>query len=798
MNYTKWFREINMNDVPSVGGKNASLGEMYSNLAHSGVPVPNGFAIVCKAYEHFLGHNDLMKTILSLLDRIDSGKKNMHFIGHEIRNRILAGEMPPDLAEEIVSMYGELCGGAPKYVAVRSSATVEDSATHSFAGQFETFLMVYGESDLLHYIKQCFASLFMDRAISYRMDTGYDPFSIGMSVGVQKMVRSDEGSAGVIFTLDTESGFSDVIFLTSSHGLGELVVQGRVNPDEFYVSKPTLRTGHKPIIRRMLGSKKEKMIYTHGRSELVRSVETTESERKSFSLTDVEVLELARFALIIEDHYSDRAGHKIYMDIEWAKDGIDGGLYIVQARPETVETQRDAHVYKQYQLNERGKVLAIGKSIGRKIAVGSAHIIPAVEHMHELKSGEVLVTDETNPSWEPIMKKASAIVTNRGGRTCHAAIIAREIGIPAVVGTGNATALIKNGQQVTVSCAEGDTGYVYADALDFKIQKIEMDQLVHTRTHLMLTLARPDLAFEASRLPTHGVGLARMEFIINNSVRIHPKALLEYAQLDETLRGDIDAITAGYANPQDFFKKRLAEGIGMIAAAFWPRKVIVRTSDFKSNEYAKLIGGKQFEPDEENPMLGNRGAYRYYHPLFKDSFTLECEVLKAVREEMGFTNVELLIPMVRTVKEGKRVLELLADCGLRRGENNLKIYLMCELPVNALLSYEFLDYFDGFSIGSNDLTQTTLGMDRDSGMTIDEGDERNEAVKMLMRFAIDACRDRGKYSGICGQAPSDFPELTRWLVKHRIESISFNADALLEMIPVVVKAEKEFPIELPE
>lgn len=795
MTYTKWFGEINMNDVAEVGGKNASLGEMYSNLASRGVPVPNGFAIVCKAYEYFLSFNNLVETISSLLGSIDSKKKNMHFIGHEIRNRILAAEMPQDLAVEIISMYRELSGDKPKYVAVRSSATVEDSPTHSFAGQFETFLMVYGDSDLLHYIKQCFASLFMDRAISYRMDTGYDPFSIGMSVGVQKMVRSDEGSAGVIFTLDTESGFSDVIFLTSSHGLGELVVQGRVNPDEFYVSKPTLRTGHKPIIRRSLGSKKEKMIYTHGRSELVRSVETTESERKSFSLTDGEVLELARFALIIEDHYSSHAGHRIYMDIEWAKDGIDGGLYIVQARPETVETQKDVHVYETYHLKNRGKVLAVGKSIGRKIATGPAHIIPAVEHMHELKAGEVLVTDETNPGWEPIMKIASAIVTNRGGRTCHAAIIARELGIPAVVGTGNATALIRDGQQVTVSCAEGDTGYIYGDALPFTIQKIETDQFAHTRTHLMLTLARPDLAFEASRLPSDGVGLARMEFIINNSVRVHPKALLEYAQLDEVLRGDIDAITAGYGNPRDFFKKRLAEGIGMIAAAFWPRQVIVRTSDFKSNEYAKLIGGKQFEPDEENPMLGNRGAYRYYHPAYKDSFALECEVLKAVREEMGFTNVELLIPMVRTVKEGKRVLELLGDCGLKRGENNLKIYLMCELPVNALLSHEFLEDFDGFSIGSNDLTQTTLGVDRDSGMTIDDGDERNGAVKMLMRFAIDACRDQGKYSGICGQAPSDFPELTSWLVQQGIESISFNADALLEMIPVVVEAEKKFPLE---
>lgn len=794
MNYTKWFAEIGMNDVATVGGKNASLGEMYCNLALRGVPVPNGFAIVCKGYEHFLAYNDLIETISPLLGRIDSKKENLDSIGHEVRSRILDAEIPFDLAREIFFMYQNLSGGAFTHVAVRSSATVEDSPIHSFAGQFETSLMVFGNSDLLYHIKNCFASLFTDRAISYRMDMGYDPFSIGMSVGVQKMVRSDEGSAGVIFTLDTESGFSDVIFVTSSYGLGRMVVEGRVNPDEFYVAKSTLRTGHKPIIRRMIGSKKDKMIYTHGRSELVRSVETTESERESFSLTDEEVLKLAHYALIIEDHFSDHLGRRVFMDIEWAKDGIDGNVYIVQARPETVETRRDAHTYEQYQLEKRGRILAVGKSIGRKIATGPARIIPAVEHMHELKIGEVLVTDETNPDWEPIMKIASGIVTNRGGRTCHAAIIARELGIATVVGTGNATMSVKNAEIITVCCAEGDTGYVYADALAFNIRKIEVDQSVPTRTHLMLTLAEPDLAFEASRLPSDGVGLARIEFIINNSVRIHPKALLQYPKLDKAVCRDIDDITAGYANPCDFYKKRLAEGIGMIAAAFWPRQVIVRTSDFKSNEYAKLIGGKEFEPEEENPMLGFRGAYRYYSETFKDCFELECEVLKAVREEMGFMNVALLIPMVRTIAEGKKVLALLENFGLKRGENNLKIYLMCELPVNALLSYEFLRDFDGFSIGSNDLTQTTLGMDRDSGMTVDDGDERNEAVKMLMRFAIDACRDQGKYSGICGQAPSDFPELTRWLVDKGIESISFNADALLEMIPVVVEAEKEFPI----
>ena len=791
MSYIKWFRETTINDVPLVGGKNASLGEMCSHLFSRGIPVPNGFALTVEGYKYFLEHNDLISKISSLLADMDSEKKNLPQIGHEVRGFIMAGVFPHDLLQEITSAYRELCHGGSRHVAVRSSATVEDSPQHSFAGQFETFLMVSGNEDMLYYIKRCFASLFTDRAISYRADIGCEPWDIGMSVGVQKMVRADEGSAGVMFTVDTESGFQDVIFITSSYGLGEMVVQGQVNPDEFYVFKKTLMTGHKPIIRRLLGSKKEKLIYAQGRSELVRAIATAKAERNSFSLTDNEVLELARYAMIIEDHYSTLAGHKVFMDIEWAKDGVDGGLFILQARPETIETQKHTHVYETYQLKKRGEVLAIGKSVGRKIASGSAHIISAVEHMHELKKGEVLVTDETNPDWEPIMKIASAIVTNRGGRTCHAAIIARELGIPAVVGTGNATVTIKNKEGITISCAEGDTGYVYEGKLPFHTTRVEGNHDATTRTRLMITLAEPSLAFEMSRLPSGGVGLARMEFIINNSIRIHPQALLDYAALDSALRQKIDSIIAGYDSPRDFYKKKLAEGIGMIAAAFWPRPVIVRTSDFKSNEYAKLIGGEQFEPREENPMLGFRGAYRYYSAGFKDCFTLECEVIKTVREDMGLTNVSLLIPMVRTVEEGKRVIELLNDCGLKRGENGLNIYLMCELPVNAILADKFLNHFDGFSIGSNDLTQTTLGMDRDSGMTIEEGDERNEAVKFLMHSAIEACKQHKKYSGICGQAPSDFPELTKWLVQQGIASISFNADALLEMTHIVQDAEKE-------
>ena len=792
MQYIKWFSEISIKDVALVGGKNASLGEMYGNLSSAGVPVPNGFAVTSNGYNHFLAHNHLDEMVVSFLGNPSLTKAGLEQIEHNVQSRIMAGIMPPDLVQEITDAYATLCKGGPGDIAVRSSATVEDSPTHSFAGQFETFLMVSGNEDLLLYVKRCFASLFTDRAISYRADIGCVPLGIAMSVGIQKMVRADEGAAGVMFTLDTESGFRDAMFITSSHGLGEMVVSGKVNPDEFYVFKPTLATGHRPIIRRSLGSKKEKLIYTQGGNERVSVVETTESERKNFSLTDDEVLQLARLALIIEEHYSNIVGHRVAMDIEWAKDGISEELFILQARPETVEAQKDTHVYERYELNSRGRVLAAGKSIGRKIAAGSAHIILAVEQMHELKPGEVLVTDQTSPDWEPVMKIASAIVTNRGGRTCHAAILARELGIPAVVGAGDATEKIQNNQKVTISCAESDTGYVYEGALDFKTIKIQADKNAHTRTRLMLTLADPSKAFEASRLPSDGVGLARMEYIINNSIRVHPNALLGYDNLGDSLRQQIDAIIAGYASPTDFFIKRLGEGIGMIAAAFWPRSVVLRTSDFKSNEYAELIGGEKFEPHEENPMLGIRGAYRYYSAAFQDCFELECKVIKFVREEMGLTNISLLIPMVRTVAEGKKVLGLLDRFGLKRGENGLKVYLMCELPVNALLSNEFLEIFDGFSIGSNDLTQTTLGVDRDSGLKIEEGDERNEAVKALMHTAIKACVRHKKYSGICGQAPSDFPELTQWLVHQGIESISFSPDALLEMRNVVADAEHEF------
>lgn len=792
MKYIKWFSEIGMGDVALVGGKNASLGEMYTNLDARGIPVPDGFALTSEGYKYFLSQNGLGQSIASLMDGIDNEKKNISYVGHRVRSLVMAGIMPSDVVQEITEAYDVLCRDGASAVAVRSSATVEDSPMHSFAGQFETSLMVSDINDVISHIKRCFASLFTDRAISYRLDIGCELFDISMAVAVQRMVRSDEGSAGVMFTLDTESGFRDVILITSAWGLGETVVQGQINPDEFFVFKSTLATGHKPILRRERGSKLEKLIYSQGRTELVRLVETTQTERNSFSLNDNEILELARYAMIIEDHYSSRAGHAVSMDIEWGKDGITGELFILQARPETVEAQKTAHIYEKHALQEHSEVVVVGKSIGRKIASGSARIIPAVEHMHELKPGEVLVTDQTNPDWEPIMRIASAIVTNRGGRTCHAAIIARELGIPAVVGTGNATTLISDGRELTVSCAEGDTGFVYEGILAFDVTNIEVEHVISTHAKLMLTLADPSLAFEASRLPSDGVGLARMEFIINNSVRIHPQSLIHYSTLDPALRGEINQIAAGYSGPMDFYTKRLAEGIGMIAAAFWPRPVILRLPDLKSNEYIKLIGGEKFEPKEENPMLGIRGAYRYYSAEFKESFGIDCTVIKTVREEMGFTNVQLLVPMVRTVAEGKKVLALLESFGLKRGERGLSIYLMCELPVNALLAEKFLEDFDGFSIGSNDLTQTTLGLDRDSGLVIDEGDERNDAVKELMRQAIRACERNKKYSGICGQAPSDFPELTRWLVQMGIQSISFSADALLQMRQVVADAEREF------
>lgn len=793
--FIRRFSELSINDVQSVGGKNASLGEMYCALSSKGVKVPNGFAITTHAYRHYVASNDLGDRIGAVLSALAYQDLDaLSTAGATIRQWVMHGHIPPDLAADIRSAYLEMGSeyGANPDVAVRSSATAEDLPTASFAGQQETYLNIRGEDNLLLTCKRVFASLFTDRAISYRAHQGFSHFEVALSIGVQKMVRADKGSAGVMFTLDTESGFRDAVFINAAYGLGENVVQGAVNPDEFYVFKPTLRQGKRPIIKRQCGQKALKMIYANDAMAGVstRNVPVPRQEREQFALSDDEILELARYACIIEDHYSTRANKPTPMDIEWAKDGISNELFIVQARPETVKASDDMRFLENYRLGQRGKVLTIGKSVGQKIAAGPVRVILEAANMRDLKPGEVLVTDMTDPDWEPIMKIAAAIVTNRGGRTCHAAIVARELGIPAVVGCGDATQHINTGMQATVSCAEGDTGYVYENILPFTINRVDVSQQRKPKTRIMLNVGNPEEAFEVQKLPNDGVGLARIEFIINNSIRVHPRALLEYATLDEKLRNDIDRIKAGYSSPTDFYIQRLAEGVGTIAAAFYPRPVIVRMSDFKSNEYAALLGGEQFEPKEENPMLGFRGASRYPSPEFADCFALECAAMRQVREDMGLTNVALMVPFVRSVEEAIQVLAQMANHGLRRGENGLNIYMMCEIPANALLADQFLAHFDGFSIGSNDLTQLTLGVDRDSGL-IKGFDERNEAVLALMEMAINACRAQNKYIGICGQAPSDFPEITRWLVQHGIDSISLNADSVVRMMEVVVKVEAE-------
>lgn len=697
--------------------------------------------------------------------------------------------MPDEVAETIVQAYvklGEEYGEYPD-VAVRSSATAEDLADASFAGQQETYLNISGRRNLLLTCKRVFASLFTDRAISYREDKGFDHMDVALSIGVQKMVRSDTGSSGVMFTLDTESGFRDVVFINSSYGLGENVVQGAVNPDEFYVFKKTLSENYRPVIRRNLGQKAIKMVYaqdtTAGLS--TRNVKVLPEERAKFSISDDEVLQLSRYAVLIENHYGRP------MDIEWARDGQTGELFILQARPETVQANITSKLYERFRLTTRGKVIATGKSVGKRVAGGKACVVLDAADLHQVKAGDVLITDITDPDWEPVMKIASAIVTNRGGRTCHAAIVARELGIPAVVGCHDATQTITPDQLVTVSCAEGDTGYVYDGELAYETESVDIDQLGKTQTRIMLNLANPELAFECSQLPVDGVGLARLEFIINNSIRIHPRACLDYQQLDQLLQEKISHITAGYSDPVTFYVDKLAEGIGTIAAAFYPKQVIVRLSDFKSNEYASLIGGSLYEPEEENPMIGFRGAFRYPSDEFRECFELECRALKYVREVMGLDNVDVMIPFVRGVDEGNQVLGLMADYGLVRGEHDLKVYLMCEIPANALLADQFLQQFDGFSIGSNDLTQLTLGVDRDSGL-ITGFDERNEAVTKMMQMAIDACKKADKYVGICGQAPSDFPEITRWLVEQGISSISLNPDSVIDMTKEVLAAERDY------
>ncbi|MDN4544887.1 phosphoenolpyruvate synthase [Pseudomonas sp. C32] len=770
--------KLGKDDVEHVGGKNASLGEMISNLAGAGVSVPGGFATTAQAYRDFLELSGLNQQIHDALDALDVEDVNaLAKTGAQIRQWIMEAEFPEKLNAEIRTAFAALSAGNPDVaVAVRSSATAEDLPDASFAGQQETFLNIRGVENVIRAAKEVFASLFNDRAISYRVHQGFDHKLVALSAGVQRMVRSETGTAGVMFTLDTESGFRDVVFITGAYGLGETVVQGAVNPDEFYVHKGTLAAGRPAILRRNLGSKAIKMIYGDeakaGRS--VKTVDVDKAERARFCLSDAEVSELAKQAMIIEKHY------KCPMDIEWAKDGDDGKLYIVQARPETVKSRTQANVMERYLLKETGTVLVEGRAIGQRIGAGKVRIIKDVSEMDKVQPGDVLVSDMTDPDWEPVMKRASAIVTNRGGRTCHAAIIARELGIPAVVGCGNATQLLKNGQGVTVSCAEGDTGFIFEGELGFDIKKNSVDAMPDLPFKIMMNVGNPDRAFDFAQLPNAGVGLARLEFIINRMIGVHPKALLNYDGLPLDIKESVDKRIAGYDDPVGFYVEKLVEGISTLAAAFWPKKVIVRLSDFKSNEYANLIGGKLYEPEEENPMLGFRGASRYISEAFRDCFELECRALKRVRNEMGLTNVEIMVPFVRTLGEASQVVDLLAENGLARGENGLRVIMMCELPSNAILAEEFLEFFDGFSIGSNDLTQLTLGLDRDSGIIAHLFDERNPAVKKLLANAIAACNKAGKYIGICGQGPSDHPDLAKWLMEQGIESVSLNPDSVLE------------------
>ena len=797
MKYIRPFQTLCNADVALVGGKNASLGEMVSRLGTYGVRVPGGFAVTAQAYFDFLAANRLNEKISVRLAALDARNiQALEAAGAQIRQWIAHAPLPEALAHEITSAYEQLAleYGPDPDVAVRSSATAEDLPTASFAGQQDTFLNIRGAQNLLATCPRMFASLFNDRAISYRASRGFSHTQVGLSIGVQKMVRSDLGASGVMFTLDTETGFRDVVFINAAFGLGENVVKGVVNPDEFCVFKPTLAAGKRPILKRQLGDKATKLVYARDNAAgfSTHNVPVPEDERRRFALSDEDILELARFAVRIEEHYSQLAGRPVPMDIEWAKDGRSGELFIVQARPETVRARESVKDYEVYRLVTRGAQLARGKSVGRKIATGRARIIHKVADMHQLRQGEVLVTDMTDPDWEPAMKIASAVVTNRGGRTCHAAIIAREIGIPAVVGCGDATQTMTDGADVTVSCAEGDAGFVYAGIQQHHVERIRLESGKRPRTRIMMNIANPDQAFDHSFLPNDGVGLARLEFIIGRSIQAHPRAFLEYGRLTTDEQRHIDRLTAGYADRQQYFTARLAEGIGTIAAAFYPKEVIVRLSDFKSNEYAMLYGGWHFEPKEENPMLGLRGAARYYDPGFRESFAMECRALKKVREEMGLDNVAVMIPFVRSVAEARKVITAMAEQELERGKQNLKLYLMCEIPANALLAGDFLEWFDGFSIGSNDLTQLTLGVDRDSGL-IAGFDERDPAVLKLMEMAIAAARRLGKYVGICGQAPSDFPEITEWLVQQGIASISLNPDSIVSMTEVVLKAERKFP-----
>ena len=781
---TAWvvpFEHLRMTDVESVGGKNASLGEMISQLPQ-GVKVPTGFATTAHAFRAFLAHGDLSGRINARLAALDiEDVRALAVAGAEIRAMVEVQPFPVELEQAIREAFQTLsAGNTTASFAVRSSATAEDLPDASFAGQQETFLNVVGIEDVLHKIREVFASLYNDRAISYRVHKGFAHEHVALSAGIQRMVRSDLGAAGVMFTIDTESGFSDVVFITSSYGLGETVVQGAVNPDEFYVHKPMLRAGKRAVIRRSLGSKLLQMEFTSpaeqaAGAKLVKTTDVPPELRNRYSLTDADVEQLARYALVIEDHYGRP------MDIEWGKDGIDGGLYILQARPETVKSQAANAVEYRYKLKGQAAVLAEGRAIGQKIGTGPVRIVHNISEMDTVQAGDVLVTDMTDPNWEPVMKRASAIVTNRGGRTCHAAIIARELGIPAVVGCGNATDLLKDGMLVTVSCAEGDTGFIYDGLLETEVSEVQRGVMPEIPVKIMMNVGNPQLAFDFCQLPNQGVGLARLEFIINNNIGVHPKAILDYPNIDADLKKAVESVARGHASPRAFYVDRVAEGVATIAAAFWPKPVIVRLSDFKSNEYRKLIGGSRYEPEEENPMLGFRGAARYVSEDFGEAFAMECDALKRVRNDMGLDNVQVMVPFVRTLEQARKVTELLARHGLQRGKDGLKLIMMCEIPSNAILANEFLAYFDGFSIGSNDLTQLTLGLDRDSGMELlaADFDERDPAVKALISMAITACRAQGKYIGICGQGPSDHPDFAAWLDEQGISSISLNPDSVI-------------------
>lgn len=784
-----WFKDLDLSTIDQVGGKNASLGEMIRHLTQAGVRVPNGFATTAYAYQTFLAQNGLDKKIADILEPLDINNiAALTATGKQIREWILATPLQSELTTAVQSAFQQLQAETEHEfaVAVRSSATAEDLPDASFAGQQETFLNVHGIDAVLTAIKEVFASLFNDRAIAYRVHHGFDHNKIALSAGIQRMVRSDQAASGVVFTLDTESGFQDVIFITSSYGLGEPIVQGAVNPDEFYVYKPNLRNQKPAIVSRKLGTKAIKMIYTENSNsqQRVQNVPVEEAARHQFSLTDDDICFLAQQALAIEQHYGRP------MDIEWGKDGIDGKIYILQARPETVKSRADTQVLDRFQIKQRGKIKAEGRSVGQKVGSGTAKVILNINQMDRMQPGDVLVTDMTDPDWEPVMKRAAAIVTNRGGRTCHAAIIARELGIPAVVGCGDATARIQDGEKITVSCAEGETGFVYEGLLDFEVQQTNIEKLPELPFKVMLNVGNPEHAFSFRAIPNAGVGLARLEFMISQTIGVHPSALLNFSQLSTDLQEAIRLRSSCYQSPVDFYVEKLTEGIATLACAFYPKPVIVRLSDFKSNEYANLLGGQQYEPHEENPMIGFRGASRYVADSFRECFALECKALKKVRDEMGFTNVEVMVPFVRTVEEARQVVALLEEYGLCRGKNALRLIMMCEIPSNALLAEKFLEYFDGFSIGSNDLTQLTLGLDRDSGLIAHQFDERNDAVKVLLQRAITVCKQTNKYIGICGQGPSDHPDFAQWLVEQGIESVSLNPDSVIETILYLAKSNK--------